>query len=55
MKASFRSADLVGDRTVFDIGGNNYRLISFVHYRAQIVYIKRVVTHADYDRGDWKE
>jgi len=54
MKESFRSADLVGDRTVFDIGGNNYRLISFVHYRAQIVYIKRVLTHAEYDRGDWK-
>jgi len=54
MKASFRSADLVGDRTMFDIGGNNYRLISFVHYRAQIVYVKRVLTHVEYDRGDWK-
>jgi mRNA interferase HigB len=54
-KASFRSADMVGDRTVFDIGGNNYRLVSFVHYRAQIVYIKRVLTHAEYDRGDWKQ
>ena len=54
MRANFPSADLVGDRTVFDIGGNNNRLISFVHYRAQIVYIKRVLTHAEYDRGDWK-
>jgi mRNA interferase HigB len=54
MKATFRAADIVETRTVFDIGGNNYRLIAFVHYRAQIVYIKDVLTHAEYDRGDWK-
>jgi mRNA interferase HigB len=55
LKATFRAADLVGTQTVFDIGGNNYRLIAFVHYRAQIVYVKRVLTHAEYDKGDWRQ
>lgn len=45
----------MGTQTVFDVGGNNYRLIAFVHYRAQIVYIKHVLTHAEYDRGNWRQ
>ena len=37
-----------------DIGGNKYRLIAFVHYRRKVVYIKRILTHKDYDKGTWK-
>lgn len=40
LKADFGSASFVGDLTVFNVGGNKYRLIAFVHYRPQIVYIK---------------
>lgn len=54
LKSIFGSADLVGDKTVFNLGGNNFRLIAYVHYRAQIVYVKRVLTHAEYNRLDWK-
>lgn len=54
LKRTFPSADFVGDKTVFNIGGNNYRLIAYVHYRAQIVYVKHVLTHDEYDKGDWK-
>jgi mRNA interferase HigB len=36
---------------VFDIGGNNYRLVSVIHYDARRVYVRRVMTHAEYD--DW--
>ena len=54
LKAIFGTADFVGDKTVFDLGGNKYRLIAYVHYRAQIVYIKHVLTHREYDKGDWK-
>jgi len=50
----FPSADQVGDLVVFNIGGNKYRLIASVHFNRQKVYVRRVLTHAEYDRGDWK-
>ena len=36
--------------TVFNIAGNNYRFVSAIKYRWQIVYIRRILTHADYDK-----
>ena len=54
LKASFNSVDRVGDLVVFDIGGNKYRLISYIRFEKQIVYIKAVLTHQDYDKGAWK-
>jgi len=52
LRASSPSADYVaqGEYTIFNIGGNKYRLITFVRYTAQTVFIKRVMTHAEYDR-----
>jgi len=55
MRAMFNSADFVRELTVFDIGGNKYRLIAFVHYRRRFVYIKRILTHREYDKGAWKQ
>ena len=51
LRARFPSADYVpnGELTIFNIGGNNYRLITFVRYSAQTVFIKEVMTHAEYD------
>jgi mRNA interferase HigB len=37
---------------VFNVGGNKYRIEAFVHYRRQIVYIKRIGTHEEYDTWD---
>jgi len=54
LKAAFGSADFVGDLTVFNVGGNKYRLIAFVHYPRQVVYIKHILTHEEYDEGEWK-
>jgi mRNA interferase HigB len=54
LNADFGSADFVGDLTVFNVGGNKYRLIAFVHYLRQIVYIKHILTHERYDEGEWK-
>jgi mRNA interferase HigB len=51
LRRTFRSADHVAPYTVFDIGGNNYRLIAVIHYDARRVYVRAVMTHADYD--DW--
>ncbi|MDP1612354.1 MAG: type II toxin-antitoxin system HigB family toxin [Sulfuritalea sp.] len=45
---------LVGDLAVFDIGGNKYRLIAYIRFEKQIVYIKAVLTHRGYDKGAWK-
>lgn len=51
---TFPHADAVERLTVFNIKGNHYRLIVRLRYDIQIIFIKRLLTHADYDRGDWK-
>ena len=53
LKAAFNAIDKVGDLTVFDVGGNKYRLIACVRFEKQIVYIKAVLTHREYDKGAW--
>jgi mRNA interferase HigB len=54
VKKTFRTADIYGDCTIFDIGGNNYRLIAQINYAAQQVYVITVMTHAEYDKENWK-
>ena len=53
VRESFRHADTVGDKTVFNIKGNKYRLISEINYRYQRLYIRHVLTHAEYDQEKW--
>ncbi len=48
-------ADKVGSLTVFDIGGNKYRLIVNIDYKMGRIYIRHVLTHAEYNRGRWKD
>jgi len=55
LKRVFRSADKVGEFTVFNVGGNKFRLIAAVHYNRRKIYIRHVLTHAEYDRGKWKD
>jgi len=50
LKRAFNAVDKVGDLVVFDVGGNKYRIIAFVRFEKQIVYVKAVLTHADYDK-----
>lgn len=54
LKQSFNSVDKVGELAVFDIGGNKYRLVAYVRFERQILYIKAVLTHSQYDKGAWK-
>ncbi len=54
LRRTFASADVVEGLTVFNIGGNKYRLIAAIHYNRHKVYIRHVLTHAEYDRGGWK-
>ena len=54
LKQSFRSVDKVGKFVVFDIGGNKYRLVAHVHFNTAKIYIRAVLTHAEYDKDYWK-
>src|SRR5262245_55200373 len=53
VRSDFRHADNVGACTVFNIGGNRYRLIAAIKYQRQTVYVLRVLTHKQYDTGNW--
>jgi mRNA interferase HigB len=53
IRTRYRSADLLpGDRVVFNIKGNTYRLIVRIHFKTGIAFIRFVGTHAAYDRID---
>lgn len=54
VKACFPAVDKVGDKFVFDIGGNKPRLIAALHFDAGRVFVRAVLTHREYDKGDWK-
>ncbi len=47
----FNSADYVPPFVVFDIAGNNFRVVVVMQYRAKRVYVRKVMTHREYD--DW--
>lgn len=55
VKDAFRNASFVGDRVVFNIGGNKYRLVVWINYPYRTIYIRFVGTHAEYDAIDVKE
>jgi len=50
----FPSADGVEKYTVFNIKGNNFRLIAEINYKTGRIYIRHVLPHAAYDKGGWK-
>lgn len=55
LREVFRSVDKVGALHVFNIAGNKYRLITFLHFDRQLCYIKQILTHTEYDKGAWKK
>lgn len=54
LRETFPSADLVDDLVVFNLGGNKFRLVASVHFNRRKVYIRHVLTHAEYSSGVWK-
>ena len=51
LKKDFNSIDYVGNhRFVFNIKGNNYRLITIISFNAKKVYIRFIGTHPEYDK-----
>lgn len=55
VRRDFQSVDAVGDRLIFNIGGNKYRLIVRVGYPARDLYVRWIGTHAEYDRLNRRE
>ncbi|MBD2313554.1 type II toxin-antitoxin system HigB family toxin [Desertifilum sp. FACHB-1129] len=55
VRQNFNSADSVGNFTVFNIGGNHYRLITYIDYQYKKVFIRYVLTHKEYSEEKWKQ
>jgi len=55
VRKTYPHADAVGEFTVFNIGGNKYRLATYINYRTGKVYIRHVMTHQVYSSEDWKK
>lgn len=55
VRSTFATASLVGNCVVFNIGGNNYRLVVRILYPSQKVFVLKVMTHAEYDDDQWKD
>ncbi|HEY9900182.1 MAG TPA: type II toxin-antitoxin system HigB family toxin [Pantanalinema sp.] len=56
LKAQYASASIVSnDRVVFNIKGNSYRLIVAIDYTRQVIFIKWVGSHREYDKIDAEE
>jgi mRNA interferase HigB len=55
LRANFPIADLVGNCTVFNIGGNKFRLVTRILFVSHKVFVLRVMTHRVYDQTNWAE
>lgn len=54
VRKTFNTADQIGKFTVFNIGGNKYRLIAVIHFNRGKLFVRHVLTHAEYDEEKWK-
>lgn len=54
LRLTYPSADQVGKLTVFNVSGNKFRLIAAIHYNRQILYIREILTHAEYSEEKWR-
>lgn len=54
VQSNYPKAEAVENFTVFNIKGNHYRLIVGIIYPTQRIYIKYVLTHAEYNKDKWK-
>lgn len=52
VKGTLGAADYVKDMVIFNIGGNNFRLIAAIDYTGQKVYVLNVMTHAEYNKWE---
>ncbi len=50
LRKHFNGVDSVYGYTIFNIGGNSYRLITATHYNTQVCYVRKIWTHAEYSK-----
>jgi mRNA interferase HigB len=55
VRKTYSHADFVDPFTVFNIKGGNYRLVVKIEYRWQLIFVKHLLTHAEYERNRWKK
>jgi mRNA interferase HigB len=55
LRRTFGHADQVGKLVVFNVGGNKVRVVAAVLFNRGKVFVRHVLSHAEYDRGTWKE
>jgi mRNA interferase HigB len=55
VRRTYATADPVGNKVVFDVGGNKYQLIAVIDYEGHKVFVRHVLSHKDYDKGLWKK
>ena len=53
LRQTFGSADQVGNCVVFDVGNNRFGLIGRINYAKSIIYVLKVMDHAEYDKNHW--
>lgn len=50
LRQTFNSVDSIGnDRFVFNVGGNNFRIVAMIHFGIRTLYIRAILTHKEYD------
>jgi mRNA interferase HigB len=52
LRQTWRNTDNVKGRTIFNIKGNRYRLLAIVNYASQTLFVKDLVTHAEYTKKE---
>lgn len=55
VRLTYPHADAAGDCTIFNIKGNTYRLVVKILYGKQLIFIRFVLTHAEYSKGVYKD
>lgn len=56
LKRQYKNASIVGDcRVVFNIKGNEYRLVAAIDYEFQLIFVRFIGTHKEYDKIDVKK
>jgi mRNA interferase HigB len=55
VRKTYPHADSVGEFTIFNVGGNKYRLVTHIHCRTGKIYVRHMMTHPEYSRRDWKK
>lgn len=54
VRKTFNHSDVFGNCTIFDVGGNKYRIIAKVAYQIKVIFIRFVLTHKEYDEKKWQ-